>query len=288
MPGHGDDHHLDEHDLGLAHDLSTLLDRRRALKVLAGAALLSLAACGGDGDEGASPSSPSSTAPGTTSGGGSPPSTHGGAGATCQEIPGETAGPFPGNGANGPNVLDDSGIVRRDITSSLGSSTRAEGVPLTVNLVIQDQANGCRPLAGAAVYVWHCSREGLYSLYSPGATGQNYLRGVQEADADGRVAFTSIFPGCYPGRWPHIHFEVYPSLARATTHSSRTSVSQLALPEDACQAAYATTGYEASARNLAGLSLARDGVFRDGYARQLATVSGSAGAGYSAELSVPV
>ena len=36
--------------------------------------------------------------------------------------------------------------------------------------------------------------------YSPGATNQNYLRGVQAADGSGNVTFTSIFPGCYAGR----------------------------------------------------------------------------------------
>ena len=57
--------------------------------------------------------------------------------------------------------------------------------------------------------MWHCDRLGRYSLYGAGVTNQNYLRGTQEADASGNVTFTSIFPGCYSGRWPHIHFEVY-------------------------------------------------------------------------------
>jgi protocatechuate 3,4-dioxygenase beta subunit len=72
--------------------------------------------------------------------------------------------------------------------------------------VIQDLANGGAPFAGVAVYVWQCDREGRYSMYSEGAQDQNYLRGVQIADAEGRVRFTSIFPACYSGRWPHIHF----------------------------------------------------------------------------------
>ena len=90
-------------------------------------------------------------------------------------------------------------------------------MPLTVNLQILDNANGCTPLAGAAVYMWHCDIDGRYSLYSQAATDENYLRGVQEADSDGRVTFTSIFPAAYSGRWPHIHFEVYPSLTEATS-----------------------------------------------------------------------
>ena len=128
------------------------------------------------------------------------------------EIPEETSGPYPGDGSNGANVLTQSGIVRSDITSSFGSSTtKAEGVPLSITMTINDFAKNNSPLAGGAVYMWHCDREGRYSLYSQGVTNENYLRGVQEADDQGgQVRFTTIFPACYSGRWPHIHFEVYP------------------------------------------------------------------------------
>lgn len=95
-------------------------------------------------------------------------------------IPEETAGPYPGDGSNGPNALTESGVVRSDITSSFGSASgAAEGIPVTIELMVQDTADGCSPLAGAAVYIWHCDREGRYSMYSDGATDQNYLRGVQ-------------------------------------------------------------------------------------------------------------
>ena len=288
--------HNDPYPLGLAADVSTLLDRRRALKLFGGAALVALGACGSDGDSVSSPTTTSSSGGSSASSTSSAPassgstsSTPGATDAGCETIPEETAGPFPGDGSNGPNVLDDSGIVRSDITSSYGSSTtKAGGVPLTINLVILDQANGCKAMAGAAVYLWHCDREGLYSLYSPGATDENYLRGVQEADASGRVTFKSIFPAAYSGRWPHIHFEVYPTLAKAASHGNKTATSQLALPEDVCKVVYATSGYEQSVRNLAQTSLARDNVFRDGSNQQLATMLGSVSAGYTAELSVPV
>jgi thiamine-phosphate diphosphorylase len=142
-----------------------------------------------------------------------------------------------------------------------------------------------RPLAGRAVYIWHCDRSGGYSLYSQGVTNQNYLRGVQEADASGRVSFTSIFPGCYSGRWPHIHFEVYPSLVAGTNVANRVATSQIALPKSACDAAYTTAGYESSIGNLSHISLATDMVFSDGSALELATVSGSAAA-FNASLTV--
>ena len=262
----------------MEHDLLHLLDRRRALMLIGGAALATIVgACSSD-DPTSSSASSTTTSPPTTAG-----ST-----ASCEEIPTETAGPFPGDGSNGPNVLDQPGVVRSDITKSFGDlSGTAGGVPLTIELTIQDTSKGCAPMAGAAVYLWQCDREGRYSLYSQGATNQNYLRGVQAADADGRLTFLSVFPGAYAGRWPHIHFEVYPSLAKAAT-ADQIATSQLALPEDVCKVVYATEGYESSIRNLAQTSLARDGVFRDGSERQVATMTGSVGAGYTASLVVPV
>ena len=165
--------------------------------------------------------------------------------ATCTaKVPEETQGPYPGDGSNGPSVLGAAGVVRSDIrTSFAGLSGTADGVPLTIVLTIVS-ASTCAPLAGRAVYVWHCDRPGRYSLYSPGVTNQNYLRGIQEADASGRVTFTSIYPACYSGRWPHIHFEVYPSLSAATSVANKIATSQIALPKATCDAVYATPGYE--------------------------------------------
>src|ERR687892_237840 len=164
----------------------------------------------------------------------------------------------------------------------------AEGVTATLNLVILDTTNGCAPLERAAVYVWHCDRAGQYSLYSPGATDENYLRGMQETDSAGAVSFTSIFPACYPGRWPHIHFEVYASVAEATGGAGPLATSQGALPEDVCNQAYGADGYEQSVTNLAQVSLEADNVFGDGASQQLASVTGSVDDGFVVELSVPV
>jgi protocatechuate 3,4-dioxygenase beta subunit len=186
-------------------------------------------------------------------------------------------------------VLTESGVVRSDIRSSFGEFTgTAEGIPLTIKLAIQDAANSCGPLAGAAVYLWHCDGAGRYSLYSEGATDQNYLRGVQAAGDDGVVTFQSIFPACYSGRWPHIHFEVYPSLDEATAAGAKLVTSQIALPEDPCALVYATAGYEQSAQNMARTSLATDSVFSDGYSTQLGTASGSPGEGMTVRLNVGV
>jgi protocatechuate 3,4-dioxygenase beta subunit len=125
-------------------------------------------------------------------------------------------------------------------------------------------------------------------MYSRGVENENYLRGVQETDADGTVTFVSIFPGCYAGRWPHLHFEVYASLDDATAATEPVATSQLAFPEDVCAVVYASDGYSQSVSNLAGVSLDGDMVFADSYAQQLATMSGSVESGYTATLAVPV
>ena len=268
-----DAHALEDHDRGLSHDLPTLLSRRRALALLGGAGLAAtLAGCGVT-----SPSSGSGSASGSSSGGSS----------SGSEIPEETAGPYPGDGSNGVNVLTESGIVRSDITRSFGTASGvATGVPLTIKLKVLDTANGAAGLKGAAVYLWHCDSEGRYSLYSDGVTEENYLRGVQETAGDGSVTFTSIYPAAYSGRWPHVHFEVYPSLEAATTASSTLRTTQLALPEATCRQVYATDAYPQSLQNLSQTSLDTDIVFRDGYSLQLAKVTVTDD--FTATLNVPV
>jgi protocatechuate 3,4-dioxygenase beta subunit len=272
---------LQDHDRGLAFDVATMMSRRRALGVIAGIGVVALAGCG-SGDSSSSVSTASSSAPSPTA------ATTTSAGGSTTAIPEETAGPYPGDGSNGPNALTERGIVRRDIRSSFGdASGTAPGIPLTLTLTVLDHANGA-PVRGGAVYVWHCDRDGNYSMYSQAAADQNYLRGVQETDADGKVTFATIFPGAYPGRWPHIHFEVYPSLDEATRAGTLTATSQLALPKASCELAYAQDGYEQSLTNLAQTSLARDMVFSDGYSTQLATVGGTVARGMTATLRVPV
>lgn len=281
--------HPDEppYDQGLHFDVETLLTRRQVIRAMGlGAVAVSAAACLPGATPGVSSTAGTAATAGPTSG-----STGVAASAAdCEVIPKETAGPYPGDGSNGPDVLSRSGVVRQDIRSSFGSSTTvATGVPLSIRLAILDLAKGCDPLGGAAVYAWHCDQAGRYSLYSQGVEGENYLRGVQAAGADGVVTFQSIFPACYQGRWPHIHFEVYPSLDAATDEANRIATSQIALPEDVCDQVYATSGYEQSVSNMSSVSLERDNVFgEDGGVRQLGAVTGSIAAGLTVDLSVPV
>lgn len=281
-------------DQGLVFDVGTLLSRRQVLQAMSlGAVAVGAAACLPGGTPGATPGATprGSRSEGTQlpSAGSSPAGTT--AAADCDEpIPPETAGPFPGDGSNGPDLLSQSGVVRSDIRASFGSSTTvASGVPLTIRFAVLDLADGCNPMAGAAIYAWHCDQVGRYSLYSSGAENENYLRGVQAAGDDGIVTFQSVFPGCYPGRWPHVHFEVFPSLEAAADEANRIATSQIALPEDACNEVYATAGYESSVQAMVGFSIERDGVFgEDGGERQLGSSTGSVADGFTVDLAVPV
>ena len=281
---HGNE--IDEDHRGLVYDIRTLVDRRRALGLFGGIGVTALlAACASPETTPTASASATATTPSATA----TPSPTTAASGPVDEVPDETGGPYPGDGSNGVNVLDDSGIVRSDIRSSFGSSTTvAEGVPLTIALTVRDAATGSA-VVGAGVYLWHCDRDGNYSLYSRGVENENYLRGVQETDASGTVRFTSIYPACYSGRWPHIHFEVDSDVANAVASGPIVKTSQIALPEEANALVFATAGYEQSVRNAAQVTLASDNVFGDdGGIHQIASMSGSVADGYTAALTIGV
>jgi protocatechuate 3,4-dioxygenase beta subunit len=256
---------------GLAADLPQLMRRRALLAGLAmgGAALSLWAAWGG-----------AEVVTGT-----------GPDGATCIALPAETPGPFPADGTNvhdgqTVNILTKAGVIREDIRTSIGGLTpAAQGVPVALEITLLDVRRSCAPLGGMAVYAWQCDAEGVYSIY--GAPDRNYLRGVGISDAEGRVRFTTVFPGCYPGRWPHIHFEVFYSAEKAVSGQAALLTSQFALPEAECRAVYDSQPlYAASRAPLDDVSLTRDGIFRDSSAAELAaqvlTLTGDASSGYRA------
>jgi protocatechuate 3,4-dioxygenase beta subunit len=262
----------DDHDPeGLAADLPHLMRRRLVLTGLAmgGAALSLWAARGG-----------AQVVTGT-----------GLDGSVCIALPAETEGPFPADGTNvrddqTVNILTEEGVIREDIRTSIGGLTPvAEGVPVTLEITLVDVGRACAPLGGMAVYVWQCDAEGIYSIYA--AQDRNYLRGVGISDDQGRVRFTTVFPACYPGRWPHIHFEVFSSAEMAVSGRAALLTSQFALPEAECRAVYASDArYAASVATIDQVSLARDGIFRDAseveLAAQTLVLEGDPVAGYRA------
>lgn len=235
------------------------LDRRRMLGGLAAGAGALLAACGGG----------RATAQALG----------------CPATPTEIKGPFPADGSNGRprpiNVLNMGGVLRRDIRPSFAGMTgRADGVPLELELSLQGR--DCAPLRTGAVYLWQNDAAGDYSLYN--RADVNYLRGLQPAE-NGRVRFTSIVPGCYGGRYPHCHFEVFESVEAAMQGAAPLLVSQLAFPGPECRAIYQRDArYGDSLRNLERLPIERDFIFADadaeGRARQTVVLKGDPSAGY--------
>jgi protocatechuate 3,4-dioxygenase beta subunit len=249
-----------DHDLGLAHDLGTIFTRRRILGLMGAATASSVTGC--DALPFFHRSEPEVVATGAD-------------GTPCVVHPSEVEGPFPADGSNRAhgtlaNVLRESGIVRKDMRSSLNAAaSAADGVELRLRVALVSVGTGCQPLAAHAVYLWHCDAVGHYSVYDvPDST---YLRAVGVSDQDGMLEFVTIVPGCYEGRYPHMHFEVYPSLDKATDYRNRLLTSQLAIPADVCTEAYKRhAAYGPSIERFAKSPLERDMIFRDNTPRQLA------------------
>jgi protocatechuate 3,4-dioxygenase beta subunit len=218
-------------------------------------------------------------------------------GSTCIKLPQETNGPFPADGTNSRagatvNVLDKTGIVRPDMRSSFGDySDVAEGLSLTLEIGLVNVSNACAPLAGHLIYFWQCDAAGQYSLYE--RTESNCLRGAAITDAQSVARMTTIFPGCYSGRWPHIHFEVFASAEKAASGNESLLISQFAFAKADCEAVYAAnSAYAASPAALAELSLESDGIFRDNTPEQLAAqtlkLTGSSDKGYAATAKIGI
>ena len=276
--------HEDVEDQGLAFDLGTLIDRRRALGIFgAGASVFALAACTGTTTSSSSSSaSATASASETASATPSPSKTY------DEEMPQETAGPYPGDGSNGADALDVSGVERSNITASIDGGAAVDGVAMTLTMNIVDMVKDNGPMTGAAVYVWHCDPDGNYSMYSEGVEDETYLRGVQVVGDDGKVTFTSIVPGCYAGRWPHIHFEVFPDIGSITDATNAVLTSQIALSEEMANTVYKDSRYPDSATNMSQVTLETDNVFSDGVDMQMPKVSGSVAKGYTVTIDVPI
>jgi len=207
----------------------------------------------------------------------------------CRATPWETDGPFPADGRGGRdrriNVLANRDVVRRDIRPCFaGMEGEAEGVKLELELQLVEARFDCStPRAGHAIYLWQNDAVGDYSLYNRREV--NYLRGLQVSDAEGIVRFTTIVPGCYGGRSPHCHFEVFASEEAALSGEESLLTSQFAFPEEACRAVYENdTRYGDSLANLDRWPIERDFVFRDGVAEvramQVLALSENGGDGY--------
>lgn len=197
---------------------------------------------------------------------------------TCVVVPTETEGPYPL-----ASILADPALVRSDIREG------DTGVPLRLVLALVNVNRGCAPIANAAVYVWHCDKDGDYSGYdnpqNGNHLGETFLRGVQVSDAAGNVSFTTIYPGWYAGRITHIHVQIF---LDDDTGSPATATTQIAFPQSVTTAVYASSLYAANGQNTSVPSFAADNVFSDGVDLQLATLSGDVSAGYTAALTIGI
>ena len=258
-------HNHHDHDLGFASDIRLMLGRRRFLALLGG--IGAMAVSGGSA-----------------------------AALDCIALPWETAGPYPADGSNVKegqvvNALTEQGVIRQDLRPSFGALTKAaDGLQLELELTLVN-ADGCTPLPGHAIYIWHCDTTGLYSLYD--SVDANYLRGVGVADSAGKVRFTTIFPGCYDGRWPHIHFEVFESVEKAVSGEASLLTAQIALPEAESAAIYAADSrYSNGTRNLGRITIASDNVFGDNsddeIVQQTLAMRGDVQSGFAGNVTIPI
>ena len=176
----------------------------------------------------------------------------------CVLVPSETAGPFP------LDLGENSFFFRQDIRED------EQGVKLNMKMRIVD-TDGCTPMPNVRVNIWHCDKDGIYSGYNTGSnqgnTEETHLRGYQITDTNGDVDFVTVFPGIYPGRICHIHFQVFVS-------SSYSAVSQFTFAVNEKNQLYAANSEIYGTENDP-VGLTQDFSFADGYEHQLATLEKS-------------
>jgi protocatechuate 3,4-dioxygenase beta subunit len=175
----------------------------------------------------------------------------------CPDTSTETAGPFP---TKAPDTLAKNNIV-----------SDRQGTPLTVKIIVKNGNNNCAVMKDAVVDVWHCDAAGAYSEYGT-ANAAHFLRGRQTTDANGVVTFTSIYPGWYSGRAPHIHVEIFNASGKSLL------ITQMAFPEDVSKVVYAQGVY--ASKGQANTTNSKDGIFSDGITDELASITGTPAAGY--------
>jgi protocatechuate 3,4-dioxygenase beta subunit len=140
--------------------------------------------------------------------------------------------------------------VRQDVSEG------EAGVPVRLALRVVE-ADGCTPVAGAEVEIWHCNIDGLYSAKDvqslsfctandAKAIASYFFRGRAITDADGKLTFDTCYPGWYPSRAIHIHFAVRRAAhAGENTTTNAQVISQLFFPEELTEEIFSTvTGYK--------------------------------------------
>jgi protocatechuate 3,4-dioxygenase beta subunit len=252
---------------------ATSISRRQMLGGLGALTAVTIIGCNSDGSSSDSTTTTSTTTSSTSSTSTTNTTSIDG---NCAIIPTETQGPFPLLA-----FLSNAAVRRQDITEG------KTGVPLTVKLKLVNVNDSCKAIANTAVYIWHCDKDGSYSGYTSAQNGdhvsETFLRGVQVTDSNGEVTFSTIYPGWYPGRITHIHFQAYLS---DNLNITATATSQLAFPQAITSAVNSSSLYHG--QNTSVASFAADNIFSDGTTYQMATVTGDVNTGYVASLTVGI
>ncbi|WP_404365498.1 hypothetical protein [Marinobacter sp.] len=215
-------------------------------------------------------------------------SSHAGNDAACQLINRESAGPFVADGSNGPDVLTSPAVFRSDIRPNLDGSNPQPGVKFLLQMSVVDVSRDCAPMAGAAVYLWHCNADGDYSGY-PGMgqdarSGSTFLRGVQVTDSSGQVRFRTIYPGRYPGRATHFHARIY----QDESFNTPLRTTQFAFDDARTSQVYAASSAYQESGAARAVTNDQDFLFRDGFENQLLELSGDSESGYGGSIVVGV
>lgn len=195
----------------------------------------------------------------------------------CVLIPQETAGPYA------LDLSQNAAMFRQDVTEG------GAGTPLNLTFTVVNVNNDCAPVPNVRVDIWHCNSDGYYSgfanqtgyLGTKSYVGETFFRGIQLSDSNGEAHFTTIYPGWYPGRVTHIHFQVFLSSMLAAT-------SQLAFPESLNTEVYNTVPYTAHGQNPTKNTT--DGVFADSNNTQyqIVNIVENGSGGYDAALTVGI
>ena len=166
----------------------------------------------------------------------------------CARTPDQTEGPY----------FVDEHLERSDIRADPATGALMPGIVLRLDLgVAAVDGTRCMPVRNALVDLWHCDALGRYSDVDANR-GSRFLRGNQVTDTNGRVRFTTIYPGAYPGRTVHIHFKVRKQDAGRT----ETFTSQFYFDDALTDRVHAAPAY--AARPQRRMRNPRDGLYRDG------------------------
>ncbi len=260
---------------------TTALDRRKLLSALGlmGASMLVGQACS---NTGFTTTNTDSTTDSTDTSSGTTGSE------VCSEAANETNGPFPADGSNSAGdgnsarldyVYSGSPILRKNIIDG-----QTGGIPLTLNITLENTKNSCAVLSGYYVYIWHCTIQGQYSAYTGSGNGthsrtETYFRGIQQADSNGVVTFETVYPGWYNGRAVHIHVEIYKNIDDANP----IKTTQIAFPTAVTQTVNNATSFGYKGTN-GMLYNNNDNIFSDGTNTQMLSVTGSNLQGYTGSI----